>query len=152
MNTRRIALAAVFALAAVQPAWAQAPAEAAPTGPLEIIRASDTGLTCPQIAEEAADLSQTMGGEPGGGLFGVLGGVAAAGAAMVIPGAGLVTAAAEALTQPERDRREAETLAVKHRWYYLNGLYAGQKCMAAADAAGPTPASPADADPAPNED
>jgi len=141
----------VFAVAALglgagSPVLAQE-AAAPPSGPIEIIRASDAAMTCAAISEEAAGLSQTMGGEPDGGLFGRLGGVARAGAAMVIPGAGLAIAGADALTAPDRERKEAEVAAVRHRWYYLNGLYAGKACQAASDAAGPTPASPADADP-----
>lgn len=108
-----------------------APAES----PAPIIRATDSTLTCVQMSEEAAQLSQAMGGEPDGGLFGTLGGVARSGAALLIPGAGLVMAGADALTQPERDRREAEARAIQHRWYYLNGLYAGRRCQEKADAA-----------------
>ena len=137
---------AVLGLAAGSPVLAQE-AEAAPSGPIEIIRAGDTAMTCAAVSEEAARLSEAMGGEPDGGLFGRLGGVARAGASMMIPGAGLVLAGADALTAPDREREAAEADAVRHRWYYLNGLYAGQGCQAASDAAGPTPASPADAAP-----
>ncbi|MDZ4370968.1 MAG: hypothetical protein U1C74_06060 [Phenylobacterium sp.] len=120
-----------------------------PSGPIEIIRAGDTAMSCAAVADEAARLSESMGGEPDGGLFDRIGGVARAGAALVIPGAGLVMAGADALTAPGREREAAEVAAVRHRWYYLNGLYAGQGCQAAADATGPTPASPADAAPPP---
>ena len=141
---------AVVGLAAAGPAFAQEAESSAQSGPIEVIRANDTALTCVQIADEAAQLSQTMGGDPGGGLFGRIGGVAAAGAAMVIPGAGLVTAGVDALTRPERERKEAEAAAVRHRWYYLNGLYAGQDCMQAAEAAETAPpAAPAAPTPAP---
>ncbi|HWQ87169.1 hypothetical protein [Brevundimonas sp.] len=142
-------LTAVAALAAgvVQPAVAQeAPAPA--DGPIEVMRASDTAMTCPQISEEAAGLSQQLGGAPGGGFLSAVSGVAQAGAALIIPGAGLAIAGADALTRPDRERKEAEAAAIRHRWYYLNGLYAGQDCQAAADAAGPTPATPGDAAPA----
>ncbi len=137
---------AVLGLAAGSPVLAQE-AEAPPTGPIEIIRASDTAMTCAAVSEEAAQLSDAMGGEPDGGLFARLGGVARAGASMMIPGAGLAMAGVDVVTAPGRDRKEAEVSAIRHRWYYLNGLYAGQGCQAAADAAGPTPATPADADP-----
>jgi hypothetical protein len=137
---------ATACLVSASPALAQ-DAEAPSSGPIEVIRATDTALTCAAVSEEAARLSQAMGGEPDGGLFSRLGGVARAGASMVIPGAGLAIAGADALTAPERERKTAEEAAVRHRWYYLNGLYAGQGCQAAADAAGPTPATPADADP-----
>ena len=137
---------ATACLVSASPALAQ-DAEAPSSGPIEVIRATDTALTCAAVSEEAARLSQAMGGEPDGGLFSRLGGVARAGASMVIPGAGLAIAGADALTAPEREREEAEASAVRHRWYYLNGLYAGQGCQAAADALGPTPATPADAAP-----
>jgi hypothetical protein len=139
--------AAVLSLAAVLPAAAQ---DAAPQsdGPMEVMKAADAQMTCPQISDEAAQLSQLMGGAPGGGILSAISGVAQAGAALVIPGAGLVMAAGDALTRPDRERKEAEQAAVRHRWYYLNGLYAGQDCMARVDAAvGTTPATPADAAP-----
>jgi hypothetical protein len=132
---------ATASLCAAAPVLAQE-AEAAHEGPIEIIRATDSALTCPAMADEAAQLSQTMGGEPGGGLFDRLGGVARAGAAMVIPGAGLAIAGADALTAPERERKAAEAAAIQHRWYYLNGLYAGRGCMNAAPVAPATPAVP----------
>ncbi len=138
--------AVALGLAAVSPVLAQE-AEGPPSGPIEIIRATDAAMTCAAVSDEAAQLSEAMGGEPDGGLFGRLGDVARAGAAMVIPGAGLAIAGADVLTAPGRERKEAEAAAVRHRWYYLNGLYAGQGCQAAADAASPTPATPADAAP-----
>ena len=147
MNTRILSAVAALTMGVVQPVAAQQ-AEPPADGPIEIMRAGDAALTCPQISDEAAQLSQQMGGAPGGGLFRAVGSVAQAGAALVIPGAGLVMAGADALTRPERERKEAQSAAVRHRWYYLNGLYAGQDCQAMADAAGPTPASPADAAPA----
>ena len=129
-----------MSLGAAAPALAQESA-APPEGPIEVIRTSDTALTCAAMADEAALLSETMGGEPGGGLFGRLGGVARAGAAMLIPGAGLVMAGTDALTAPERDRKAAEATAVQHRWYYLNGLYAGRDCMNAPAGATAAPAA-----------
>ncbi|WP_339931683.1 hypothetical protein [uncultured Brevundimonas sp.] len=132
MKYQLIAGVAGLSLALSGAAMAQdAPAE----GPAPIIRATDSTLTCVQMSEEAAQLSQAMGGEPDGGLFGTLGGVARSGAALLIPGAGLVMAGADVLTQPDRDRREAEAAAIRHRWYYLNGLYAGQRCQQQAEAA-----------------
>jgi hypothetical protein len=127
-----LAAAATLALAA-GPALAQetdAPnrpaAEAAGGQPAPVIRTADERLTCRQIADEAAQLSATMGGTPSGGG---LGEIAKAGAAMLIPGAGLLFAGADALTREERDRRQAEALAVQNRWFYLNGLYAGRRCL-----------------------
>lgn len=150
MNMRILTAIAALSVGVVQPAVAQeAPAPAPADGPIEIMRLSDTALTCPQISEEAALLSEQLGGAPGNGFLSAVTGVAQAGASMLIPGAGLVMAGADALTRPGRERKEAEVAAVRHRWFYLNGLYAGQDCQAAADAAGPTPASPADAAPAP---
>lgn len=143
MRASVIAAAAALSLCVVQPVAAQEAqdaqegqdaAEAESSEPLPVIRTTDTALTCVQISDEAAQLSEAMGGDPEGGLFSRLGGVAKAGAAMVIPGAGLVTAAADALTQPGRQREEARERAVQNRWYYLNGLYAGQRCQARAEA------------------
>lgn len=112
------------------------------------IRDGDMSLTCVQLGDAAAALSETMGGEAGESIFSRLGGVARSGAAILIPGFGLALAGADTLAKPERDRRQAELLAVQHRWYYLNGLYAGRRCheTAAADAvqpsATPEPVSP----------
>ncbi|SFS50737.1 hypothetical protein [Brevundimonas viscosa] len=137
--TRPTLAAAVFATLAfaAAPALAQeanAPerpgADAEPAraveGPAPVIRSADERLTCRQIADEAAALSADMGGTPSGGG---LGEIAKAGAAMLIPGAGLLFAGADALTREERERRQAEALAVQNRWFYLNGLYAGRRCL-----------------------
>ena len=137
MKSVILSAVAAISLGAVAPVLAQEAAAPEPSGPIEIIRATDSALTCAAMADEAAQLSESMGGEPDGGLFSRLGGVARAGAGMVIPGAGLVMAGTDALTAPERERREAEAAAVRHRWYYLNGLYAGRDCMNAAAAAVP---------------
>lgn len=154
MKTELIAIAAALAVGWTGPALAQeaavgaeVQAEAEAEGPIRVIRAEDASLRCPQISEEAAQLSQAMGGEPDGGVFGDLGGVARSGAAMLIPGAGLLMAGADALAKPERDRREAEALAVQNRWFYLNGLYSGRRCQERAEAAGPVaPGTPAPAE------
>jgi hypothetical protein len=151
MKTLAVSLSVALSLGAAAPAFAQdaAPATAPEAAAeLPVIRDTDGAMTCPQMSEEAAQLSQTMGGEPKGGLFSALGGVARAGAAMVIPGAGLVLAGADAVNRPERERKEAEARAVENRWYYLNGLFAGKGCQeqaeaAAAAAAGTAPAAPA---------
>ena len=90
-----------------------------------VIRTGDKALTCPQIADEAATLSARMGGTPTGGALGAASSVAKAGAAALIPGAGLVMAGVDALNAPERQRREAD----QNRWYYLNGLYTAQHCL-----------------------
>ena len=144
-----VSAVAALGLGVVSPVMAQE-AEAPPTGPIEIIRADDAAMTCAAMADEAAQLSEAMGGEPGGGLFGRLGGVARVGASMMIPGAGLVMAGADAVTAPGRERKAAEAAAIRHRWYYLNGLYAGQDCMN--DVANAPPPSLADAAPPPEED
>jgi hypothetical protein len=142
MKTAIAAAVIALGLGVAPSAFAQdAPAAEAPRTPA-VIRASDTSLTCAVMADEAARLSESMGGDPGGGLFSRLGGVARAGASMVIPGAGLAIAGADALTAPERERKEAEAAAVQHRWYYLNGLYAGRDCMNA-PAVVPAAAAPA---------
>jgi hypothetical protein len=87
-----------------------------------VSRAGDANLSCRQIADEAATLSARMGGTPTGGP---LGGVAKAGAAALIPGAGLVLAGVDALNAPARERREAD----ENRWHYLNGLYTARNCL-----------------------
>ena len=87
-----------------------------------VVRAGDQALTCPQIADEAATLSARMGGTPTGGALGT---VAKAGAAALIPGAGLVMAGVNALNEPERQRREAD----ENRWHDLNGLYTANNCL-----------------------
>jgi hypothetical protein len=92
MHIQIRAFAAVWALSLAAPAFAQdAPAQ---TGPAPVIRDTDGALTCAQMSEEAARLSAQMGGRGGDGVFGQLGGVAKAGAAMLIPGAGLLIAGA----------------------------------------------------------
>ena len=87
-----------------------------------VVRTGDANLSCRQIADEAATLSARMGGTPTGGA---LGGVARAGAAALIPGAGLVMAGVDALNASERRRREAD----ENRWHYLNGLYTARRCL-----------------------
>ena len=87
-----------------------------------VARSGDANLNCRQIADEAATLSARMGGTPTGGA---LGGVAKAGAAALIPGAGLVMAGVDALNAPERQRRAAD----ENRWHYLNGLYTANNCL-----------------------
>jgi hypothetical protein len=93
-----------------------------------VVQAGDANLSCTQIAEEAAGLSERMGDNTPGPL-GAAVGVAKAGAALLIPGAGLVIAGADALTDGERQRREAEAQAMRDRWNYLNGLYIAGDCM-----------------------
>ena len=87
-----------------------------------VVRTGDSSLNCRQIADEAATLSARMGGTPTGGALGT---VAKAGAAALIPGAGLVMAGVNALNEPERQRREAD----ENRWHYLNGLYTAGGCL-----------------------
>ena len=141
MKTHILSLAAVLAIAG--PVVAQEG-----PGPAAVIRASDGQMTCMQISDEAAQLSEQMGGRPEGGVLGQVGGVAKAGASMLIPGAGLLFAGADALTADQRREREAQAAAVQHRWYYLNGLYAGRHCdapvqpAAAAPPAAPAPVAP----------
>lgn len=115
---------------------------------LPIFRDTDAVMTCVQISDEAAQLSATMGGSPGAGVFGTLGGVARSGAALLIPGAGLAIAGADALTRPERERRQAREQAVQNRWYYLNGLYTGLRCNQAQTPAETPPPLPSDGAPA----
>jgi hypothetical protein len=110
--------------------------------PPVVFRDGDAAMSCPQIADEAAALSETMGGRGGPGVIGAVTGAARAGASMLIPGAGLAIAGVDALTREQRERKEAEEAAVEHRWYYLNGLYAG-RCNTPPPAPPPTvPAQP----------
>ena len=118
------ALAAIACLALPRPAFAQ---DTPPPEQLPIFRQGDADMTCVQISDEAAALSQQMGGERPS-VFGQLTGVARSGAALLIPGAGLALAGADALTAEDRERREARASAIEHRWYYLNGLYTGLRC------------------------
>ncbi len=132
----RTTLVITAALCLAAPATAQ---DAPPTEPqaqatLQAIRADDPALTCIQLGDEAARLSQIMGREPEGSLFGRLGGVVKAGAAMLIPGAGLAIAGSDAVTQPGRDRAETADRVAENRWHYLNGLYAGRRCHEQAEA------------------
>src|SRR5690606_22720164 len=87
--------------------------------PGQISRVTDADLTCSQMADEAAGLSARMGREGEQSLFGRLGGVARSGAEMLIPGAGLVMAGADAATQSSRDREAAEEAAIRYRWHFL---------------------------------
>ncbi|RZJ41866.1 MAG: hypothetical protein EON86_08680 [Brevundimonas sp.] len=117
------ALALALAAGPVLAQEAAAPPEAQP-----IFREGDAAMTCRQISDEAAELSAGMGGAHGGGVFSSVVGVGRAGAAMLIPGAGLAIAGVDALNRPGRERREAREAAVEQRWYYLNGLYTGLRC------------------------
>jgi hypothetical protein len=121
--TAALAVASTF-LALGQPAGAQTRTADAPG---TVVRAGDDALTCPQMADEAATISASMG-EQGPGLLGRAAGVARAGAALLVPGAGLALAGADALTSSGADKKEAEAHAKRDRWNYLNGLYAGRGC------------------------
>lgn len=150
MRNLLFGLVAAVGVSGAPPVLAQS-TEAAPT---TVVRHGDEALTCGQMADEAAELSAAMGEGGGGGLLGRIGGVARAGAAMIVPGAGLALAGADAVTAPGRERRESRADAGRDRWNYLNGLYAGKGCGGAeADAtatsvANPTPGSPAAPQPA----
>ena len=136
---KSIILPLALALAA-GPAFAQEPpAEGPPPEQLQIFRTGDAAMTCRQISDEAADLSAQMGGGQGGGVFSSVVGVGRAGASMLIPGAGLALAGADALTRPERERREARARSIEQRWYYLNGLYTGLRCGEEPAIPAPTP-------------
>lgn len=155
MRTILLALPALALLASANAAGAQSAGTAAPPDPVEqeqvdrdrsaplpVIRDTDATLTCVRIGEEAAQLSQQMGGAENAGLVGSLGGIARAGASMLIPGAGLVMAGADALTRGDRDRDAAADTAIRHRWYYLNGLYDGRACRQTAAVETAAPALP----------
>lgn len=105
---------------------------------LQVFRTGDSAMTCVQIADEAAELSQTFGSDRPN-VFGRFMGVARTGVAMVVPGAGLAMAGADALTADDRARKAAREAAVEQRWYYLNGLYTGQRCDQQAESASAEP-------------
>ena len=132
----KLAVTAVLplVLAIACPALAQDPPRDPPPEELQIFRQGDAALTCVQSSDEAAQLSQRMGGERPG-VFGRLTGVARAGASLIVPGAGLALAGVDAATADGRERREARERAVEQRWYYLNGLYTGLRCGQASAAA-----------------
>lgn len=127
------------------PAFAQeagrpAPPTETPLPELQpIFRPGDPAMSCVQISDEAASLSQHMGGSQGGGVFSSVVGVGRAGASLLVPGAGLALAGVDALNRPEREQREARERAVEQRWYYLNGLYTGLRCGQQAEAAAVAP-------------
>ncbi len=123
-------LAATGAMATAVPAAAQQG---------QIIQLGDARLTCPQIADGAAQLAQTLGGAPAGGVFGseqaigaatglAMQGALLSGAGRAIPGMGMLGNAVGAAARRDRERREAERLVAQQRWYYLNGLYTGREC------------------------
>jgi hypothetical protein len=140
-------LAATGVLAAAMPAAAQEG---------QVIQLGDSGMTCPQIVEGAAQLAQALGGAPEGGVFSSEQAISAAtglamqgalmsGAGRAIPGMGLLGNAMGAMARRDRERREAERLVAQQRWYYLNGLYTGRNCdqqLAQATAAQTTTAEP----------
>ncbi|MDP2213167.1 hypothetical protein [Phenylobacterium sp.] len=118
----------------------------------QIIRLGDASLTCPQIVEGAAELAGVLGGAPEGGVFNneqainaatgiAMQGAIMSGAGRAIPGMGLLGNAVGAMARRDRERREAEQLVARQRWYYLNGMYTGRNCdqpSASANAAKPT--------------
>ena len=108
----------------------------------QTVRPGDDQLTCTQMADEAATLSATFG-DDSPGIFGRVAGVAKAGAAMLVPGAGLAIAGADAVTQPGRESEERRNQAERDRWNYLNGLYAGRGCHEEVTPVTTAPAPPA---------
>ena len=131
-------LAAVAALGLTAASAQAVAARTVQDAPATVVRAGDGDMTCRQMADEGAALSADMG-ESGPGLLGRVGGIARAGATLLVPGAGLAVAGADALTSPGKARREAEADTRRDRWNYLNGLFAGRGCDAQS---GPTPAQP----------
>ncbi len=126
----------------------------------QVIQLGDSSLTCPQIIEGAAQLAQALGGAPEGGVFSseqainaatgiAMQGAIMSGAGSAIPGMGLLGNAMGAMARRDRERREAEQLIARQRWYYLNGLYTGRSCdqqlaQAAAQASSKEAGTPAD--------
>lgn len=123
-------LTATGALAMAAPAAAQQG---------QVIQLGDSGMTCPQIVDGASQLAQVLGGAPEGGVFNseqainaatsvAMQGALMSGAGRAIPGMGLLGNAMGAMARRDRERREAEALVARQRWYYLNGLYTGRNC------------------------
>ncbi len=141
------AAAAAFALVLVAaPATAQQ---------AQVIRLGDAALDCSQIAGEADQLTAALGGAPADGVFSgeqaINAATAAAtqtallsGAGRAIPGVGLLGNALGAAARRDRERREAEAVTARQRWFYLSGLYTGRACDRA-PAAIPTGTTPAEA-------
>ncbi len=130
-----------------QDAVQEAPAREDSAG--AIMRQTDSAFTCEQLVAEGAKISETLGNTGDDApMFGKFDGVLRLGATLLIPGAGMVMAGADALAQPEQERKQAEDLARMARWYYLSGLYIGRGCdqPAATPAAAP-PAQPPAASP-----
>lgn len=128
---RLIASASLFIVLGLAGAAA---AQETPESAGAIIRQSDQSMSCAQIVAEGAEISQALGETREQSMFGRFGGVVKAGASMLVPGAGLAIAGAEALGEDERQAALAEDLARTNRWYYLNGLYFGKGCGAPATA------------------
>ncbi|MES2834669.1 MAG: hypothetical protein V4707_08190 [Pseudomonadota bacterium] len=121
-------LSFALALSLASPGAAQDAAPAREDSAGAIMRESDAAFTCEQLVEEGAAISKTLGVGDDAPMFGRFGGVLRLGASLLIPGAGMVMAGADALSQPEQERKQAEDLARMSRWYYLSGLYIGRGC------------------------
>lgn len=130
----------------------------------QVIQLGDASLTCQQVVQQANELTQKLGGAPEGGVFTSEQAISAAtsfaaqgailsGAGRAIPGIGLLGNALGAAARRDRERREAEAVVARQRWYYLNGLYAGRDCdrvlASAAEPAAAAPAAEASTDEAP---
>ena len=130
-------------------------AEAATAQEAQVIRMGDTAMTCQQVATEANEISQMLGGAPEGGVFTSEQAISAAtgiamqgalmsGAGRMLPGMGLVGNALGAAARRQREQEEARRETARTRWYYLNGLYAGRDCDSRlAQEAQAAPATPA---------
>ena len=125
---RNLALPLSLAFAAIAGTASAQDAQVESAG--AVMRASDAAFTCDQLVAEGLEISNALGANAEGSMFGRFGGVLRTGAALLVPGAGLVIAGADAMTQPERDARLAEDIARMNRWYYLSGLYMGRNCAA----------------------
>jgi hypothetical protein len=119
----------------------------------QVIQMGDSALTCPQIVHEASQLADAMGGAPEGGFFSSEQAIQAAtgyaaqgalmsGAARAVPGIGMLGNALAGAARRDRERREAEAVVARQRWYYLNGLYSGRDCDRILAAAATAPVTP----------
>ena len=125
-------VATVALVGGVSPATAQQGA---------IIQVGDTSLTCQQIVQNANELAGILGGAPEGGVFSseqainaatsvAMQGALMSGAGRAVPGLGLLGNAMGAMARRDAERREAERVIARQRWYYMNGLYSGRDCDA----------------------
>ena len=101
----------------------------------QVIRLGDSGMSCEQIMTEANKISEALGRSIGVDELGAMAldratqGTGLAGAATLIPGAGLVDDLLTGNTRQDPEQLSRRAM-VEKRWYFLNGLYHGRNCDA----------------------